>query len=39
LIFQSAPAERNAQHNRDTYLRLVREPEFHRIIQRECWDR
>jgi len=39
LIFQQAPAEQNPRHNRDTYLRLVREPEFKRIIQRECWDR
>jgi len=39
LIFQSAPAERNAQHNRDTYLRLVREPEFSKKVKQACWDR
>ncbi len=39
LIFQAAPPERNVQHNRDSYLRLVREPEFAKKINQACWDR
>ncbi|MBL7775290.1 MAG: hypothetical protein JNK89_04765 [Saprospiraceae bacterium] len=39
LIFQTTPPERNALHNRDSYHRLVREPEFAQLIERECWDK
>lgn len=39
LIFQSVPPEKNLDHNRDSYLRLVREAEFARVIARECWDK
>lgn len=39
LIFQSKAAIENPQNNRDSYLRLVREPEFAKLIDRECWDK
>ena len=38
LIFQSKSVSENARHNQDAYLRLVREPEFARLIATECWD-
>ncbi len=39
LIFQQVPAERNPRHNRESYLRLVREPEFAKKVKQACWDR
>lgn len=39
LIFQNSAPEDNARHNRDTYLRLVREPEFAEKIKAVCWDK
>ncbi len=39
FIFQTASASQNPRHNRDSYLRLVREPEVAQKIQRECWDK
>ena len=39
LIFQSASAEQNPRNNRESYLRLVREPGFAKKIEQECWDR
>lgn len=38
LIFQSTPPAQNPKHNRDSYLRLVRDPEFANVLKRECWD-
>lgn len=39
FIFQTATAEQNPQHNRDSYLRLVREPALAQRLERECWDK
>ncbi|MCS7037822.1 MAG: hypothetical protein RMJ33_01110 [Saprospiraceae bacterium] len=39
FIFQSTPAEQNPRHNRDSYLRLVREPALAQRMERECWDK
>ena len=39
LIFQSTPPEKNLDHNRDSYLRLVRDAEFSQAIERTCWDK
>lgn len=36
VIFQATPPEKNAAHNRDAYLRLMREPEFAQKIKAEC---
>jgi len=38
LIFQNTPTEDNAQHNRDSYQRLLREPAFARKMKEECWE-
>ncbi|MBK8966753.1 MAG: hypothetical protein R3D58_15880 [Saprospiraceae bacterium] len=38
LIFQSTPPAQNPTHNRDSYLRLVRDPAFAAVLERECWD-
>lgn len=39
VIFQSTPPEKNYEHNRDSYLRLVREAEFAKAVAKECWDK
>ena len=39
LIFQNKTPRQNERHNRNTYLRLVRDPEFARLVQQECWDK
>lgn len=39
LIFQNTPPEKNTAHNRDSYLRLMREPDFARKVQVECGPR
>lgn len=39
LIFQSTPPEQNLDHNRNSYLRLIREAEFAQAVARECWDK
>ncbi len=39
LIFQTASARQNPQHNRDSYLRLIRDPALAQKIQQQCWDR
>ena len=39
VIFQTTSPEQNLNHNRDSYLRLVREAEFAQAIARECWDK
>jgi hypothetical protein len=39
VIFQLETPESNPEHNRDAYLRLLREPEFARKLERNCWDR
>ncbi|MBK9336494.1 MAG: hypothetical protein IPM98_07845 [Lewinellaceae bacterium] len=38
LIFQTAPSANNPSNNRESYLRLVREPGFAETVERECWD-
>ncbi|MCS6929565.1 MAG: hypothetical protein NZM43_08730 [Saprospiraceae bacterium] len=39
FIFQTASAAQNPRHNRESYLRLVREPALARRMERECWDK
>ena len=39
LIFQSTSPEENPGHNRETYLRLVREPAFAQTLEQECWNK
>ncbi|TNE53990.1 MAG: hypothetical protein EP344_14595 [Bacteroidetes bacterium] len=38
LIFQSVPPDQNPEHNQNSYLRLIREPEFAQQIAKGCWD-
>ena len=39
FIFQTKTAEENNRHNRDSYLRLVRDADFAKTIGEECWDK
>ena len=39
LIFQATPPEKNLNHNRDSYLRLVRDTGFAKVLARDCWDK
>ncbi len=39
LIFQERPAYENPKNNRDSYNRLIREPEFAQLIAKTCWDK
>ncbi len=39
LIFQTATPHQNPRHNRDSYLRLVRDPALAQRIEQECWDK
>ncbi len=39
FIFQNTPADQNPHHNRDSYLRLIREPALSQKIRQECWDK
>ena len=39
LIFQATPPFQNPKNNRDTYLRLVREPGFAQLVAKTCWDK
>ena len=39
LIFQNQTSAQNERHNRDSYLRLMRDPEFAKLVQQECWDK
>ncbi len=39
LIFQDQTPVQNERHNQNTYLRLIRDPEFARLVQQECWDK
>jgi len=39
VIFQNQTPAQNERHNRDSYLRLIREPDFAKSLQQECWDK
>lgn len=39
FIFQTKTAEENNRHNRDSYLRLVRDADFAKTVGEECWDK
>jgi len=39
FIFQSKTAEENNRHNRESYLRLVRDADFAKTVGAECWDK
>lgn len=38
FIYQSESPEENEQHNRESYLRLVRDVGFSKKVREECWD-
>ncbi len=38
FIFQSKTSEENDRHNRDSYLRLVRDVDYTKVVEEECWD-
>jgi hypothetical protein len=38
FIFQTLSTEQNREHNRDSYLRLVRDAEFARVVAEKCLD-
>lgn len=38
LIFQQAPPGQNPKNNRDSYLRLIRDPEVAGWLKAGCWD-
>ncbi len=38
FIFQSKTTGENERHNRDSYLRLVRDADYTRVVKQECWD-
>lgn len=38
LIFQTALPHQNLHNNRESYQRLLRDPEFANLLARECWD-
>ena len=39
FIFQTKTVEENDRHNRDSYLRLVRDADFEKTVGEECWDK
>ncbi|MCW5924581.1 MAG: hypothetical protein KIS77_19845 [Saprospiraceae bacterium] len=39
FIFQTKSSAENERHNRDSYLRLVRDIEYARAVKEECWDK
>ncbi|MBV6442314.1 MAG: hypothetical protein DYG98_19025 [Haliscomenobacteraceae bacterium CHB4] len=39
FIFQTKSVEENDRHNRDSYLRLVRDVDYARVVEEECWDK
>ena len=39
LIFQATPPEKNLRNNRDSYLRLIRDTGFAKVLARDCWDK
>ncbi len=39
FIFQGKLPDENTRNNRDTYLRMTRDPDFEAMIKQECWDK
>ena len=39
VIFQTTDPHANGKHNRESYLRLIREPELAQAVTKECWDK
>jgi hypothetical protein len=39
FIFQEKTPAQNPRHNRDTYLRLLRNPEVVKALEAGCWDK
>lgn len=39
FIFQDKSKEENARHNRDSYARLLHDPDLAKAIQAACWDK
>jgi len=39
FIFQTKNHEENNRHNRDSYLRLVRDVDYSKAVEEECWDK
>lgn len=38
FYYQNEPPEANPDHNHNSYLRLVRDPEFQQILATRCWN-
>lgn len=38
FIFQGKTPKENERHNRDSYLRLVRDVDYAKVVQGACWD-
>ena len=38
FIFQTKTSEENERHNRDSYLRLIRDADYAKVVQGACWD-
>jgi hypothetical protein len=39
FIFQAKTPKENERHNRDSYLRLVRDMDYTKAVEEECWDK
>ena len=39
FIFQTKSVEENDRHNHDSYLRLVRDVDYARVVEEGCWDK
>jgi hypothetical protein len=39
FIFQGKTPEEDQQHNHDTYLKMLREPDMEALVKKECWDK
>lgn len=39
FVFQTKTSQENARHNHDSYLRLMRDAEYARVVKEGCWDK
>lgn len=39
ILFQEKTPEQNERHNRDSYMRLMRDPEVMKAVEGRCWDK
>jgi hypothetical protein len=38
IIFQNFSPAQNPRHNRESYLRMVRNPQLEKVVRERCWD-